>query len=152
MLFEKGQKSCVLCAWALSFGCALGWGAFVMPATTLLPIAGPLGTVIALVLGAALMGVIAYNFHIMMNRIPGTGSVFSFTKQLFGYDHSFLCTWATALAYLAVLWANMSAFVLFIRFLYCKGDSVTASWVARFGQGNCLPRLRLYSCSDLSAA
>ena len=118
MLFEKGQKSCVLCAWALSFGCALGWGAFVMPATTLLPIAGPLGTVVALVLGAVLMGVIAYNFHIMMNRIPGTGSVFSFTKQLFGYDHSFLCTWATALAYLAVLWANMSAFVLFIRFLF----------------------------------
>lgn len=118
MLFEKGQKFSVLSAWALSFGCAVGWGAFVMPATTLLPIAGPLGTVIAIVLGAVLMGVIAYNFHIMMNRIPGTGSVFSFTKQVFGYDHSFLCTWATALAYLAVLWANMSAFVLIIRFLF----------------------------------
>ena len=118
MLSENHQKLSVLSAWALSFGCAVGWGAFVMPATTLLPIAGPLGTVIALVLGAVLMGVVAYNFHIMMNRIPGTGSVFSFTKQLFGYDHSFLCTWATALAYLAVLWANMSAFVLFIRFLF----------------------------------
>lgn len=118
MLSEKRKKLSVLSAWALSFGCAVGWGAFVMPATTLLPIAGPLGTVIALVLGAVLMGVVAYNFHIMMNRIPGTGSVFSFTKQLFGYDHSFLCTWATALAYLAVLWANMSAFVLFIRFLF----------------------------------
>lgn len=118
MLSEKHKRLPVLSAWALSFGCAVGWGAFVMPATTLLPIAGPLGTVIALVLGAVLMGVVAYNFHIMMNRIPGTGSVFSFTKQLFGYDHSFLCTWATALAYLAVLWANMSAFVLFIRFLF----------------------------------
>lgn len=118
MLFENSQRFSVLSAWALSFGCAVGWGAFVMPATTLLPIAGPLGTVIALVLGAVLMGMIAYNFHIMMNRIPGNGSVFSFTKQLFGYDHSFLCTWATALAYLAVLWANMSAFVLIIRFLF----------------------------------
>jgi signal transduction histidine kinase/ActR/RegA family two-component response regulator len=118
MLFENSQRFSVLSAWALSFGCAVGWGAFVMPATTLLPIAGPLGTVIALVLGAVLMGVIAYNFHIMMNRIPGNGSVFSFTKQIFGYDHSFLCTWATALAYLAVLWANMSAFVLIIRFLF----------------------------------
>jgi signal transduction histidine kinase/CheY-like chemotaxis protein len=118
MLFGNHQKFSVLSAWALSFGCAVGWGAFVMPATTLLPIAGPLGTVIAVVLGAVLMGVIAYNFHIMMNRIPDNGSVFSFTKQLFGYDHSFLCTWATALAYLAVLWANMSAFVLIIRFLF----------------------------------
>ena len=33
--------------WALSFGCAVGWGAFVMPGTTFLPIAGPLGTVLA---------------------------------------------------------------------------------------------------------
>ena len=90
MLFGNHHKFSVLSAWALSFGCAVGWGAFVMPATTLLPIAGPLGTVIAVVLGAVLMGVIAYNFHIMMNRIPGNGSVFSFTKQLFGYDHSFL--------------------------------------------------------------
>ena len=105
MLSEKHKKLSVLSAWALSFGCAVGWGAFVMPATTLLPIAGPLGTVIALVLGAVLMGVVAYNFHVMMNQ------------QLFGYDHSFLCTWATALAYLAVLWANMSAFVLIVRFL-----------------------------------
>jgi len=118
MLSKNRQKFSLLSAWALSFGCAVGWGAFVMPATTLLPIAGPLGTVVAIVLGAVLMGVIAYNFHIMMNRIPGTGSVFTFTKQLFGYDHSFLCTWATALAYLAVLWANMSAFVLIIRFLF----------------------------------
>lgn len=28
--------------WALSVGCAVGWGAFVMPGTTLLPAAGPL--------------------------------------------------------------------------------------------------------------
>lgn len=25
--------------WALAFGCAVGWGAFVMPGTTFLPIA-----------------------------------------------------------------------------------------------------------------
>jgi hypothetical protein len=29
--------------WALAFGCAVGWGAFVMPGTTFLPIAGPWG-------------------------------------------------------------------------------------------------------------
>ena len=61
MLFEKGQKFSILSAWALSFGCAVGWGAFVMPATTLLPIAGPLGTVIAIVLGVA--------FSLMSKRV-----------------------------------------------------------------------------------
>ncbi|MCR4576276.1 MAG: hypothetical protein K5787_21165 [Lentisphaeria bacterium] len=32
--------------WSLALGCAVGWGAFVMPGTTFLPIAGPLGTAI----------------------------------------------------------------------------------------------------------
>ena len=38
--------------WALSFGCAVGWGSFVMPGTTFLPIAGPWGSVIGLLIGA----------------------------------------------------------------------------------------------------
>ena len=39
-------------AWALAFGCAVGWGAFVMPGNTFLPIAGPVGTALGLGLGA----------------------------------------------------------------------------------------------------
>ena len=34
--------------WAIAFGCTVGWGAFMMPGTTFLPVAGPLGTVIAM--------------------------------------------------------------------------------------------------------
>ena len=64
------------------------------------------------------MGVIAYNFHYMMNRVAGSDSVFSFTKLVFSYDHSFLCMWAAVLAYLAVLWANATAFVLMVRFMF----------------------------------
>ncbi len=37
-----------LAVWALSFGCSVGWGAFVMPGNTFLPIAGPLGTALGL--------------------------------------------------------------------------------------------------------
>ena len=47
--------------WALSFGCAVGWGAFVMPGTTFLPIAGPLGTILGLFIGALLMFEIGIN-------------------------------------------------------------------------------------------
>ena len=42
-------------AWALAFGCAVGWGSFVMPGTTFLPIAGPLGTVLGIFIGALLL-------------------------------------------------------------------------------------------------
>ena len=41
--------------WAMAFGCMIGWGAFVMPGTTFLPIAGPMGTVIAIAIGAVVM-------------------------------------------------------------------------------------------------
>ena len=50
-------------AWAFSFGTAVGWGAFVMPGTAFLPMAGPLGTVVGVIVGAAVMAVIAWNYH-----------------------------------------------------------------------------------------
>ena len=37
--------------WGLSFGYAVGWGAFVMPGTTFLPAAGPLGTALGIMKG-----------------------------------------------------------------------------------------------------
>ncbi len=104
--------------WALSLGCAVGWGAFVMPATTLLPIAGPVGTVLALVVGTLIMAVIAVNLHTMIMRTDEKGGVFAYTKKMFGYDHSFLCVWLLVLAYVSILWANATAFVLISRFLF----------------------------------
>ncbi len=47
--------------WAMAFGCMIGWGAFVMPGTTFLPIAGPAGTVLALLIGLVVMLVIGYS-------------------------------------------------------------------------------------------
>ena len=38
---------------ALSFGYAVGWGAFVMPGKLFLPDAGPLGTAVGVLVGAA---------------------------------------------------------------------------------------------------
>ena len=57
-------------AWALSFGCSVGCGAFVMPGTTFLPVAGPVGTALGLGLGGAVMLILALNFHYLMNRHP----------------------------------------------------------------------------------
>ncbi|MBE6441796.1 MAG: APC family permease [Desulfovibrio desulfuricans] len=105
-------------AWALSLGCILGWGAFVMPGTTFLPIAGPAGTAVAMCLGAVLILSIAANFTFMMRRHPDGGGAFSYTRHTFGYDHAFLCVWALGLAYIALLWANATAFTLIARYLF----------------------------------
>lgn len=116
-----GGKFYSLSVWALSFGSLLGWGAFVMPGTTFLPSAGPLGTLIGLVLGALFMMIIAANLHNVISR-KSTGNeasgIFTCTKEVFGYDHSFLCMWALALAYISILWANASAFALIIRVIF----------------------------------
>ena len=101
--------------WALSFGCAVGWGAFVMPGTTFLPSAGPLGTVIGMVIGAALMLVIGANYHFLMNRYPDAGGTMTYATKIFGYDHGFLSSWFLILVYVAILWANATALVLIFR-------------------------------------
>ena len=87
----------VLNVWALAFGCSVGWGTFVMPGTTFLPLAGPLGTAIGLFLGALVMLIIGMNYHYMMNRYPDCGGTFTYTKRIFGYDHGFLSAWFISL-------------------------------------------------------
>ena len=65
-----GRYLSPLSAWALSFGCAVGWGAFVMPGTALLPLAGPLGTLIGLAAGAAVMFLVGRNYHYLIQHFP----------------------------------------------------------------------------------
>lgn len=89
-----------------------------MPGTTFLPIAGPRGTIIAMIFGAAIIMVIAANFHNLMNRSSSTGGVFAYTKEVFGYDHSLMCVWSIVLAYISILWANATAIPLIARFLF----------------------------------
>ena len=68
-------------AWALAFGCAVGWGSFVMPGNTFLPIAGPVGTALGLGLGALIMLILGANYHFLMNRFPDNGGTYTCTKN-----------------------------------------------------------------------
>ncbi len=105
---------------ALSFGYAVGWGAFVMPGTMFLPGAGPLGTIISIAVGVAAMLVFAVNYHRMILRASGPGGAMTFTCNAFGADHGFIIAWFLILAYVAILWANATALVLLAR--YVAGD------------------------------
>ncbi|MBR1635284.1 MAG: amino acid permease [Lachnospiraceae bacterium] len=98
--------------WALAFGCSVGWGSFVMPGTTFLPLAGPLGTALGIAIGAVVMLIIGMNYHFLMNRIPKSGGILSYTIEAFGYDHGFLSSWFLVLVYVAIIWANATALVL----------------------------------------
>ena len=104
-------------AWALAFGCAVGWGSFVMPGGTFLPIAGPVGTAVGLGLGALIMLIIAANYHFLMNRYPEAGGTYAYTKHIFGYDRGFLSAWFLIITYVTIIWANATALPLIARTL-----------------------------------
>ncbi|MBO4500797.1 MAG: APC family permease, partial [Clostridia bacterium] len=116
-----------LAVWALSFGCSVGWGAFVMPGSYFLPNAGPLGTVIGMAAGAAIMLIFGFNYSFLINRYPDSGGTYSYSKQLFGYDHGLLSAWFMGLVYLAITWANATAIPLIFR-------NVSENDVLQFGR------------------
>ena len=93
---------------------------------TYLSQAGPLGSILGILLGAAVMLIIGRNYHYLMNIAPGPGGVYTFAKKVLGHDVGFLAGWFVLLTYIAVFWANATALPLFAR--YFLGD------VFRFGK------------------
>ena len=133
----------LLAAWALAFGCAVGWDSFTLPLTAFLPAAGPLGALLGILAGGLVMGVVAWNYHFLMNRRPGPGGVYEYAKAAFGVDHGFLCAWFLALVYATIVWADATALVAVSRFWFgrtfhfgpvwtvagnpvCVGDTLTS--------------------------
>ena len=110
-----GKYLSPLSVWALSFGCAVGWGAFVMPGTTFLPKAGPVGTVIGLIIGAFVMFIIGVNYNYLINKYPDAGGTLTYTIKIFGYDHGFMSSWFLILVYVAIIWANATALGLITK-------------------------------------
>ncbi len=107
-----------LAVWALAFGSAVGWGSFVMPGTTFLPIAGPWGSVIGLIIGALIMLIIGLSYCFLMKRYPDAGGSYTFAAKVLGSDHGFLCAWMLLLTYASIIWANSTALALIIRYLF----------------------------------
>ena len=104
--------------WAMAFGCMVGWGVFAMPGTTFLPVAGPSGTLIALLIGMLIMLIIGNNFSFLMSRSSMTGGVYSYTKEAFGRDHAFLSCWFLCLSYLTIVFLNGTALFFIVRILF----------------------------------
>ena len=104
--------------WAVAFGCTVGWGAFMLPGTTFLPVAGPLGTLIAMVISAVLILIIGGNISFLMRHNAGTGGIYAYTKEALGRNHAFLCSWFLSLSYLAILFLNATSLFNVIRVVF----------------------------------
>ena len=115
----KNKKISALGALGLSIGTAIGWGSFVVTGSSFLSKAGPLGSIIGILIGMLIMLVVAYNYHYMMNKYPDSnGGIYTFAKNTLGGDHAFLVSWFLIITYAAILWANVSSISLFARYIF----------------------------------
>ena len=105
-----------LAVWALSVGSAIGWGSLVVTGKTYLAQAGPLGSTLGLLIGFAMMLMVASHYHFLANRYPDTGGLYNYVKHIFGYDRAFLVAWFMFLVYIAIFWANATSVPLFARY------------------------------------
>lgn len=109
-----------LSIWAISLGGIIGWGAFVMPGTSFLPDAGSVGSAIGIVLAAAFGLIMCRNYSWLVENDLQTGGSYEYTRKHLGEDHAFLAAWSLFMAYISLLWANSTAFILMAR--YFIGD------------------------------
>lgn len=100
--------------WAIAFGCVIGWGSFINPGKKFLPASGVAGTAIAMVLGAAVMIIIAFSYAYMVPKYPKAGGEFTFTKMCFGKTIAFICGWFLVIAYLTNVPMNSTAIGLIV--------------------------------------
>ena len=105
-----------LAVWALSVGSAIGWGSLVVTSRSYLSQAGPVGSVIGLLIGFAMMLMVSNHYHFLANRYPSTGGLYNYVKSIFGYDLAFLIAWFMFLIYIAIFWANATSIPLFARY------------------------------------
>ena len=105
-----------LAVWALSVGSAIGWGSLVVTSSSYLSQAGPLGSIIGLLIGFVMMLMVSSHYHFLANRYPGTGGLYHYVKDVFGYDRAFLIAWFMFLIYISIFWANATSIPLFARY------------------------------------
>ena len=105
-----------LAVWALSLGTTIGWGSLVVTSNNYLSNAGPLGSVLGIVIGMVVMLFIGRNYSYMMQHYPDAGGAYTFLKETYGYDQGFLTAWFLFLTYISVFWANATSLPLFARY------------------------------------
>lgn len=102
--------------WAIAFGSAIGWGSFVLP-TDWIAVAGPMGAIVGLLIGALMMIIIGVSYGDLIKRYPVAGGAFHYAYRGFGERHAFFCGWFLTLSYISIVALNASALALLARFL-----------------------------------
>ncbi|WP_110114267.1 APC family permease [Bacillus sp. CGMCC 1.16541] len=102
--------------WAIAFGSAIGWGAFVLP-TDWIAESGPIGAIIGYIVGALLIMVIAFSYGFLVDKFPVSGGEFVYTYLSLGRIHAYICGWFVTLSYICSVALNATALIVLFKFL-----------------------------------
>ena len=64
------------------------------------------------------MLLVCRNYHCVSTRYPEGCGMYSYVKNIFGYDRAFLISWFVFLLYISIFWANATAVPLFPRYIF----------------------------------
>ena len=76
-----------LAVWAISVGSAIGWGSLVVTSSSYLSEAGPMGSVIGLLIGAGVMLMVASHYHFLANHYGSSAFISTWS---WGYTSAWL--------------------------------------------------------------
>ncbi len=114
------QNLSPLGATSFSIGTSLGYGTIFVASNIYLLEAGPAGSAIGLIIGAAIMFLISKNYAYLIEQFPQAGGAYTYTKEVFGYDYGFLTAWFLILAYFSLLWANAMSIPFYSGYFFGK--------------------------------
>lgn len=102
----------------LAVGAIIGWGCFVLPGTSFLPKAGPVGAILGLLLGAGIIMLISLSYSYLIGKYPVSGGEYIFVKEAFGKRAAYVCGWFIILAYWSLIPMNATALAMIGRYIF----------------------------------
>jgi APA family basic amino acid/polyamine antiporter len=123
---------------ALAFGAMIGWS-WVALAGTWLEAAGSVGTVVAFLVGGAVIAFIGLTYAELAAAMPVVGGEHAYSLRALGPGASFVCTWAIIFGYVSVVAFEVVALPTVMEYLFpnlktgylwtVAGYDVYGSWV-----------------------
>ena len=123
---------------ALAFGAIVGWS-WVVLSGSLIARAGTLGSILAFLVGAVMVGFVGLIYAELTSALPRAGGELTFTYRALGPGWSWVCGWSLVLGYVGVcafeaVAISTAFFYLFPNFqlgyLYSvAGSEVYLSWI-----------------------
>jgi len=102
---------------ALAFGAMIGWS-WVALAGTWLVAAGSVGTVVAFLVGGAVIAFIGLTYAELAAAMPVVGGEHAYSLRALGPGASFVCTWAIIFGYVSVVAFEVVALPTVMEYLF----------------------------------